>query len=56
MPISFEEVTGEVAPPPAAQRTSAPAAEPKPAGQDPAECFRQQWQLRSERERRLIAD
>ncbi len=56
MPINFEEVSGEVVPQSASERANAPTQASPPPGQDPAECFRQQWQLHRERERRLIAD
>ncbi len=56
MPIVFDEISAEIAPPPAARDTPAPAT-PAAAGEvDAMAQLRQSLALLQEREARLIAD
>jgi hypothetical protein len=56
MPITFEEISGEVVPERATEPSTAPPAESPAQHQDPAELLRRELQIHRERERRLIAD
>jgi hypothetical protein len=56
MPVVFDEISGEVSPERASERSDRPQ-QPGPAGDsDPAELLRRELQLLREREQRLIVD
>lgn len=56
MPVTFEEISGEVVPERAAEPPTAPETESPAQHHDPAELLRRELQIHRERERRLIAD
>lgn len=56
MPITFDEISGQVVPERAAESSAAPAAQSSAHSQDSVNELRRALHIERERERRLIAD